>query len=1063
MIKLKGIRSKEQGGRNKERRWIAFRIPSPLFLLPCSLILFVASTSALTVRFDRPRLLTDPSLIAQWRAKKLTSQGASQWNSVVTYGTNYFSSRSLSVARALAFIHVVDPAVRINGLDPGVRACEIMNYHVDPNDSDPGGVMDSPSDWQNPNNIRWSGVGLAQIYDWAYDACTPTQRQNLVAMADQAAPYYLTNQIAPNVGGYRAQGNVFIGQMLGVAALSIATHEPLSHDITARLEELRLAYEASTLKCIQGTNAVAPLESCWGGSWPEGVSYAAEAKMMVIDLLDMYRIATNYDPFPAVSDFLDQSMQFMFASGSPGGYANGGITMRHAVPYRDIVAQSDFPLDFVSSHRDLMVRLAWQFRRMGNHASARVQYWLNRFMPYYFPWARSMGETQVQEFLWSDLSASEQDFRPATPVDYATPFMFLSRSDWTDNASFVSFMAMPQGGDHMHADAGDFGLYRRGEWLTSEVAMYSTIGTAGAVHNTLYLNFHSSFHGRQGTVADWARFRKGADGSWAECLSAGNVCYARADLTGVYQFSGYQISPDSQGVYRDFLYLKPDTLVLGDRVQYVPGLETASTIYVQGRQRPVISGRSATLPRGTQQVRVDVAAPSDAVLTGRKLDRLYVMGARKLDDSRLDLYLDGRSDLPNGAQVQVGVNGLGATGVWSMLNRTWTIKMNNGSSGLFPYADGVGYDLERLRLESPGAFRNIPNNAQWDPSQVVATNLTRVYAGQSLSYDPETLFRLEVTGGAHRNSESFLTVVRGMDAGADAAPVWDASTAVMSAAQWGTTLVAIPKNLNVPTSLQYKLYNGGGSVSHYVMGLPPQTSFSVNANEGIVAITPGAGYTTSAHGLLRFVTTAGGVAPPPDVGQVPFTVPDLRALDGRTFRVNDEIGFTYTGSATGFEWEILASSEQQAAGSKPLSAAGAGATAFGTTSAPRFSLASENLTPGQYTLRVRALNGSQTSAWATANIALVLPDLNAVRVYPNPWRSDRHASRDIRFDNLSLGANVKIFNTAGQLVREVPVSGSTANWDRRNKSGDTVASGIYIFLIKDSSGSERKGKLAIVK
>ena len=39
----------------------------------------------------------------------------------------------------------------------------------------------------------------------------------------------------------------------------------------------------------------------------------------------------------------------------------------------------------------------------------------------------------------------------------------------------------------------------------------------------------------------------------------------------------------------------------------------------------------------------------------------------------------------------------------------------------------------------------------------------------------------------------------------------------------------------------------------------------------------------------------------------------------------------------------------------------------------------------------------------------------------------------------------------------------TTNWDRTNSSGDTVASGIYLYVVKDPHGHIIRGKLAIVK
>lgn len=85
------------------------------------------------------------------------------------------------------------------------------------------------------------------------------------------------------------------------------------------------------------------------------------------------------------------------------------------------------------------------------------------------------------------------------------------------------------------------------------------------------------------------------------------------------------------------------------------------------------------------------------------------------------------------------------------------------------------------------------------------------------------------------------------------------------------------------------------------------------------------------------------------------------------------------------------------------------------------------------------------------------------RVFPNPWRQDRHASSAITFDQLSAITQIQIFSLSGHLVQEIAVSGTSATWDQHNKSGDRVASGVYFYVASDNAGRSVKGKFAIVK
>src|SRR5439155_1148838 len=165
--------------------------------------------------------------------------------------------------------------------------------------------------------------------------------------------------------------------------------------------------------------------------------------------------------------------------------------------------------------------------------------------------------------------------------------------------------------------------------------------------------------------------------------------------------------------------------------------------------------------------------------------------------------------------------------------------------------------------------------------------------------------------------------------------------------------------------------------------------------------------------------------------------PDISALDGQTFTTSDEVKFTYPAQTTGFVWQLISSS----------------GTVVIPTGAPQVNFSRFKADAGTYVLRVQAVRFSQTSEWGTANVTLVSADLNAVRVYPNPWRSDKHAGADITFANVSPDVQIKIFTASGRLVRDLKLITTTATWDRKDKAGDTVASGIYLYLITDSDGN----------
>lgn len=120
---------------------------------------------------------------------------------------------------------------------------------------------------------------------------------------------------------------------------------------------------------------------------------------------------------------------------------------------------------------------------------------------------------------------------------------------------------------------------------------------------------------------------------------------------------------------------------------------------------------------------------------------------------------------------------------------------------------------------------------------------------------------------------------------------------------------------------------------------------------------------------------------------------------------------------------------------------------------------------GVFSITLFAINGQGTGS-ATLTFTIGGAGSGSVitpRVYPNPWRKDKHAGSPITFDQLASGSDVKIFTVSGHKVKELTAVGGSVTWDLTDSSGDSTASGIYIYLITDSQGNKVRGKIAIIK
>jgi flagellar hook assembly protein FlgD len=112
---------------------------------------------------------------------------------------------------------------------------------------------------------------------------------------------------------------------------------------------------------------------------------------------------------------------------------------------------------------------------------------------------------------------------------------------------------------------------------------------------------------------------------------------------------------------------------------------------------------------------------------------------------------------------------------------------------------------------------------------------------------------------------------------------------------------------------------------------------------------------------------------------------------------------------------------------------------------------------------IQVVNGSAAVNLEGGN-AVAFTHLNDVRVYPNPWRSDRHSTLPIRFDQLTDGCTVKIFSVDGHWVKTLTAdSNGAVSWDRTNNAGQIVASGNYLYVATDTRDNKARGQIVLIQ
>jgi len=90
--------------------------------------------------------------------------------------------------------------------------------------------------------------------------------------------------------------------------------------------------------------------------------------------------------------------------------------------------------------------------------------------------------------------------------------------------------------------------------------------------------------------------------------------------------------------------------------------------------------------------------------------------------------------------------------------------------------------------------------------------------------------------------------------------------------------------------------------------------------------------------------------------------------------------------------------------------------------------------------------------------------LNA-HCYPNPYEITKHRGLDITFTDITKNSKIQIFTISGDLVKTIQETDGRGwvKWNLRNESNEEVVSGVYIYLITDTSGNKKSNRLMIIK
>jgi hypothetical protein len=193
--------------------------------------------------------------------------------------------------------------------------------------------------------------------------------------------------------------------------------------------------------------------------------------------------------------------------------------------------------------------------------------------------ARFYGETAVYNLLYTRQLATAVTNPPAWPppsflAGNRQSGHFIARSSWDDGATVVAFACTDHFGDHHHFDQGSFIIYRRGLLAVDPPVYRQVRGPQQRTenHNTLLIGGQPQRPVRGQWFVTVEDFQKNLQAG--RKLETGDLLFWReagpwAAVSG--QFAQAYDCPELQSCVRQLLFLRPDKIVVVDRLRAAPG------------------------------------------------------------------------------------------------------------------------------------------------------------------------------------------------------------------------------------------------------------------------------------------------------------------------------------------------------------------------------------------------------------------------------------------------------------------------------------------------------------
>lgn len=565
-----------------------------------------------------------------------------------------------------AFMSLVSPD-QADRDDYGKRAKKILMSMIDTASQGPadGAGEIRASNFAVGDRSRGAGRGFGLTVDWIYPYLEGGDKEKIrnvfLRWADEDVHATVTNYNHPEpVGVFNdpsliadplvnrwATNNYFTGhgRNLGLMAMALDPGDDPDGKLHAYLDNSTGAFLYMTDETLRTDSK--------GGQMPEGFEYGPLTASYVMDLLFALHTA-GLDDTEKRGDQVSWETNPFWKEEAMKAFIHGLAPSLHPLdypgPYHDYPSMGDMETyePYTGVYGDPILYfgpLAIMAREKGDKKMYDQLKWVTVNLPPGGGGDQNMEQrsgsiyspqNSIGFFMLMDPDAGPPvDPTPDQALDYFGEGMRLlySRTGWTQDDSYFTFQVAWTGIDHRHADANNFGLHRKGEWITKEHAGYGAYESF--VHNNVSIQNDPPKHDDDLTMRVYnsgsqVTYDADGDGEVLAYSFAPGYSFALGDATKMH-------NSKSEGTYgvaeatRSIVWLKPDHVITYDRA------ETKSDgrfkrYYLQTPPNPSVEGSSvsATTALG-QQLFFRMLLPAGASIASDSPPIEYESGGEPMD------------------------------------------------------------------------------------------------------------------------------------------------------------------------------------------------------------------------------------------------------------------------------------------------------------------------------------------------------------------------------------------------------------------------------------------------